>query len=224
MNNENKIEEEFIEKGFFQFVIEDRVSLDQLRQEVLSFSSDPIDNLSTIHQKISTSDINNYRMDMIRKINAKEDLREKYYQLGKTHLDIIVGNELAIQKNINLSIQMPGDETSTMALHRDCEAGNSPFEVVLWIPLTDSFASNSIQMQARNEGQLKALTVPYGNGLVFSHSLLHGNLVNKESKTRVSINLRFKSLWAPYGNKGLGESFLPLNMKAATRIGIEYES
>ena len=50
-----------------------------------------------------------------------------------------------MQTKINLSIQIPNDKTSMLPMHSDIYAGESPFEVVAWLPLTD-VASNSMSM------------------------------------------------------------------------------
>ena len=49
-----------------------------------------------------------------------------------------------MQKNINLSIQMPGDDSSMLPVHADVLNGDSPFEVVLWVPLVDCHATKSM--------------------------------------------------------------------------------
>ena len=48
-------------------------------------------------------------------------------------LDMIVGNELVMQKSINLSIQLPNDDSSLLPIHADVWSGDSPFEVVAWV-------------------------------------------------------------------------------------------
>ncbi len=66
------------------------------------------------------------------------------------------------------------------------------------------------------------MKVQYGEALLFSHSVIHGNRVNMESTTRWTMNVRFKSLLSPFGNKEPGESFIPITIRAATRVGYEY--
>ena len=62
---------------------------------------------------------------------------DNYYMVAKEGLDILVGNEIAMQKKLNLSIQVPNDNESNLPMHSDIYAGESPFEVVVWIPLMD---------------------------------------------------------------------------------------
>ena len=59
-------------------------------------------------------------------------------------LNKIIGNELVMQKNINLSIQLPKDESSLLPIHSDTWSGDSPFESVLWIPLVNCFKTKSM--------------------------------------------------------------------------------
>ena len=45
------------------------------------------------------------------------------------------------------------------------------------------------------------IKVKYGNFVIFNPSLLHGNVLNKTRKTRVSLNVRFKSTFSPQPDK-----------------------
>ena len=47
-------------------------------------------------------------------------------------------------------------------------------------------------------------------------------MINKESETRWSMNVRFKGIFTPYGDKKIGEFFEPINLKAASIIGMKY--
>ena len=39
--------------------------------------------------------------------------------------------------------------------------------------------------------------------MIFNQCLPHGNIVNKETQTRWSLNCRFKSVFSPYRDKKL---------------------
>jgi len=71
--------------------------------------------------------------------------------------------------------------------------------------------------------KIKWLTVNYGEFLIFNQGLPHGNVVNVEKETRWSMNCRFKSYFSPYGDKKVGEFFLPITTRAMTEIGINFE-
>jgi hypothetical protein len=66
------------------------------------------------------------------------------------------------------------------------------------------------------------IEVAYGEALVFSQNVLHGNRVNEEPETRWSMNCRFKSALSPYADKKLGEFFEPITLRPATRLGLRY--
>ena len=70
-------------------------------------------------------------------MNKDNNFRNIFY-LAKETLFNMVGNELAMQNNINLSIQFPDDVSSLLPLHiTDTWSGDSPFERVLWLPLVN---------------------------------------------------------------------------------------
>ena len=95
-----------------------------------------------LQKHISLKELNNFRVNIIKKINNDEKFRENYYLVAKELLDELVGNELAMQNKLNLSFQMPNDKNSQLPMHSDIYAGESPFEVVIWIPLMDVQPNN----------------------------------------------------------------------------------
>ncbi len=246
---EEKTIKSFNENGYIIFKVENRQKLNHIKNffinEVLkinrkSFKSDCLNNL---HNIIEPKKLNNFRMKLYSKFN-KSEFKKIYFELAKKKLELICGNELAMQRKINLSIQMPKDDSSLLPIHSDVWSGCSPYEVVLWIPLVsvkktksmfilpkkinDRYYRNfykfkdSSKLQKSIDNKIKWLKIDYGEGLIFSHSLLHGNKVNKTSETRWSFNCRFKSLMSPYDKKDLAETFLPISVRPATNLGINY--
>ena len=162
-------------------------------------------------------------------------------------LETIVGNELAMQRRLNLSIQLPGDDSSLLAVHADVWDGDSPFEVVVWLPFVDCFNTKTMFLLPPEQGRavearmadfdggdtdalfadieddLVWLDVPYGKVLLFNQNLMHGNRINREGGTRWTMNCRFKGLFSPYAGKRLGEFFEPITIRAASRVGMSYE-
>ena len=67
------------------------------------------------------------------------------------------------------------------------------------------------------------LKVNYGEILVFDQSLPHGNIVNREKETRWSMNIRFKGIFTPYGDKKIGEFFEPITLKPVSKKGMNYK-
>jgi sporadic carbohydrate cluster 2OG-Fe(II) oxygenase len=215
---------DFLSKGIVKFPVEDMDALDRIRDFVMR----PFHSFS----------LNAQRLELIREMNAQPWLRDAYYSLARNALSELVGNELAMQRSINLSIQLPNDSSSLLPIHCDTWSGDSPYEVVLWAPLVDCYGTKSMYFHKPGPIKLMAdaeklwesvkdevtfMDVKYGEALIFTQNIMHGNRVNETNETRWSMNCRFKSLWSPYGDKKLGEFFLPLNIKPASRMGMDYE-
>lgn len=212
--NDSELCAEFLANGIVKIPVEDRANLDHIRELV------GYDNF--IHFRLKKYDLNTYRLNRIEALNSAENIKQYYYSLAKNALETLVGNELAMQRNINLSIQMPADDSSLLPIHQDVLQGDSPYEVVLWVPLVDCYGTKSMFFQKRGSDVKEFMDVKYGECLIFSQNFWHGNVVNEMSETRWSMNCRFKSLLSPYGDKKLGEFFEPLNIKPATRLGGAY--
>ena len=69
---------------------------------------------------------------------------------------------------------------------------------------------------------LKWIKINARNFLLFNQTLPHGNVINIENQTRVSMNCRFKGIYSPYGDKKIGEFFLPITKRAMSSIGDDY--
>lgn len=203
--------------------------------------------LDKVHNYISPEELNEFRLNIINEMNSYGELRNLYYLVCKNILNTVVGNELAMQSRINLSIQMPSDSSSLLQVHSDTWSGDSPYEVVVWLPLVDCYETKSMYILPQNhlnsinhffgnwrekdsedlfkliEEKVKYLEVKYGEVLIFNQSLPHGNRINQEPETRWTMNCRFKSLFSPYGDKKIGEFFTPITLRAASRIGMTYK-
>ena len=253
---EARLSREFLEAGHVILAAEDTAALDRLRTAVVALTARHLGAngaasaeafLNSIHRRLAPDALNDLRLAVINGINELPWAREAYFSIARHALERIVGNELAMQRRINLSIQMPGDESSLLPVHADVWAGDSPFEVVVWLPLVDCHGTKRMFLlppaaNARAEKNMAVLRergtedlfaeiepglvwpeVAYGQVLIFTQNLMHGNRVNQESETRWSMNCRFKSLLSPYAGKRLGEFFEPITIRAATRLGMAYE-
>ena len=251
---EKKIIKNFLKNGYIIFDIENKKKL-YLIKKILSnqikfnlnikkkfFKKNIFD---TFHNYIDLKNLNEIRMSIYSNLNSKKDFLKNYFRLAEKHLEIICGNELTMQRKVNLSIQLPNDNSSLLPIHSDVWSGCSPFEVVLWVPLVDVYDSksmfifpkkindkvykklslykNSQILFDKHKKQIKFLNLKFGQGLIFAHSIIHGNIMNSTNETRWSFNCRFKSLMSPYYKKDIAETFMPINIKPATNIGLEYE-
>lgn len=253
---ETRLSDEFARTGYIIAPAEDRVALDRIRRTVaeaaasflgIAMPADETAFLDGIGTQLDTEKLNGLRLRVIEVLTTASWFREAYFRTARKLLEIIVGNELAMQRGMGFAIQLPGDESSLLPLHSDVWSEDSPFEVVLWIPLVDCFRTKSmfvlpLESDARwrdrmhefsnasveaftkaAENDLRFLDIPYGHVLVFTHTMMHGNRVNAESTARWSFNIRFKGLFTPYSDKQLGDFFEPITLRTATRIGMTYK-
>ncbi len=246
----------FAAKGYVIVPAEDRAALDRIRDFVAERSAEflqlplPADRgtfLDTLGPHLTdAAKQNDLRLAIIDALLAAPWFREAYFACARRLLEILVGNELAMQRGLGFSIQVPDDASSVLPLHSDVWSEDSPFEVVLWIPLVDvartksmfalpldrdgawrermaEYAGRSVEdFFGAVEGDVEYLDVPYGHVLCFTHTIMHGNRMNVEPTTRWSMNVRFKGIFTPYSDKKLGDFFTPITLRPTSKIGLRY--
>ena len=251
--NEQYLSQEFLNTGYLIRKSENLQSIKLIKKIILQSTKKYLNtkkniNLNNIHKFISIKELNSFRLQIINDLSNNKNLRLNYFNIARKHLYAIAGNELMMQRNINLSIQFPNDKGSLLPVHSDVWSGDSPYEINLWLPLVDCYRTKSMyllpqkkynkfekrihyeknksssQIYKRISKDVKWMNIKYGSFLLFNQSLPHGNVVNKEKETRWSLNCRFKSIFSPYLDKKIGEFFLPITTRAATEIGINYKS
>jgi len=224
---ETQLTEQFLREGYIIAPAEDKEALQYLHDIIQPREGLLVENL------------NIHRLKVIEALNNSDRSRLAYFCLAQNLLFTLIGNELAMQKKFNLSIQLPHDASSLLQVHADSWAGDSPYQLVLWTSFCDctrtksmyilpprepfSVEGSSEDVYQRIKDRVKFLDVKYGEIVVFNPTLPHGNRVNEEEGTRWTINCRFKNLWSPYAGKGLGTDFEPITLRAASRIGMAYE-
>jgi sporadic carbohydrate cluster 2OG-Fe(II) oxygenase len=240
---------DFRKKGFFigKLNLIEKVKLDEIKKKIINILKKKLKknvNLENFHNIIEGKYLNSIRLEVFNKIN-KNKFNLEYYNMLSRFIEPIVGSENVIQKKINLSIQLPKDDTSLLPVHSDTWAGDSPFEIVIWLPLVDSKKTQSMFILPRDsknfinfhkftfkrnseimkkiKKDIQFINIKYGEVLVFSQNLPHGNVVNTEKKTRWSFNARVKSLMSPYSQKNLLDFFEIIELKPATEFGLLYE-
>ncbi len=251
---ELKITTEFLENGYTIFPIDcsDGNVVDEIRAIIYAFSKEYLklapnvsidDFFNHTDNFLSFDQINDLKLKLMALTSRDGVFHSKLYFSAKKYLDLIIGNEVCMQRSLNMSIQLPQDESALLPLHTDVWSGNSPYEVVFWLPLVNCFNTKSMyvlpiqksldvfknfelyenlnaeELYQKLKKDMVFVNVPKNHAIIFSHSILHGNRLNTESETRWTYNIRFKSVLSPFGTKGLGEAFIPINLKPATRIG-----
>lgn len=248
----------YIDDGYVIRQVENLPALERMRQFVATLAAShlgmpaPKDMAGTtrflneVGNHIDPVRLNALRLAVINGVNAEPWFRAGYFTLGARLLETIVGNELVMQRRLNLSVQLPNDDSSLLPVHADVWSGDSPYEVVMWLPLVDCFGTKAMYILPPDknaeiqsnfdvfngkktedlyrviEPHVKFIDIACGQVMVFNHNLMHGNRINLEPETRWSMNCRFKSVFSPYADKRLGEFFEPITLRPATRIGMSY--
>lgn len=256
-DEEQSLTQRFLEDGYVIQPAEDLEALSRIRHKIATLTAEhlglelPDDTgyfLDHIAQHVKPAQLNELRLHLISGLMATDWFRQAYFATARSLLESLIGNELAMQRNMGMSVLLPDDDSSIVHLHSDAWGSEcSPFEVVLWIPFVDCYRTKSVficppdkDRQWRQklsdyaeqgtetlyqavESDLVWPEVPYGNVLLFTPTVMHGGRVNKEATTRWSINLRFKGLFTPYAGKRLGEYFDPITIRGVSRIGMQFE-
>ena len=151
-NKEQKIAKEFLKNGYVIRKTNNEKALAwikklfnkiilQKKKLTPSFQKDPF---NKAHKYIRKDELNNFRISLMNKLNREKEFRKKYFDCSKEYLEQIVGNELVMQKRVNLSMQFPNDSSSLLEVHADVWSGDSPYETVAWIPLVDCYKTKSM--------------------------------------------------------------------------------
>ena len=254
----SQLSESFLEKGFVITPCENREGLDAIRDSIvgnacsrlgLSTPDDKEDFLNNIQNHLSLETLNEFRLALYFALNNEAWLRPTYFSLVRSTLEELVGNELAMQNRVNLSINMPNDNSSLVTLHSDSFGGDSPFQVVVWIPLVGVEGNKSVYVlppeknrevvprlsEYGDNGGMAAIfeeikdeviyaELKYGEALIFTPNILHGADVNTSEHTRWSMNVRFKGLFTPYTSyeKQIGNYYLPITARVVSQVGMDH--
>ena len=254
-SSDHALARQFLQDGYIVRPAETPETLEEMRKTVLSEANlwlsscghnTHLRSLAESHDSISPQILNDIRLHLFARLNTIENLRQKYFELGSSLLQSLVGNELAMQNKVNLSIQQPLDQSSVLELHSDVWSGDSPFQVVLWVPLTDSSGTNAMFLlrpelsfqayQRALSGELHSMAhihevykeefeqieVKFGQIVIFDSNCLHGNQLNTTDTSRWSLNCRIAGLLAPATTpeRRLGAYYTPIMVRAATRMGL----
>ena len=245
--------EQFIEKGYAIACADHMAPLDQLRTEIFKRAqeifghrgTDAESFLNNFHSLDFTGPkLNELRMKLIQQCNRDIDSGTLIFEAFRETLLALLGPDLLVQKNTNLVIQQPNDPNPS-EVHRDSPA-NSPFEVVVWLPLVNCFRSKCLYICDRETTEAGAQLlrdvkndwaqfekfcvekgvepdVPFGSAILFWPALFHGSRINRETETRWILNMRYKNLFSPNGLKEPFEFFKILQLSPLARLGIDFQ-
>lgn len=132
------------------------------------------------------------------------------------------------QRKPGVRIQLPSGKT--VQYHTDEWYGHGPDVINCWLPLTDAYGTNTLQVAAladsvcevkRLEAQqlsmsemndhlaafVKPVETSYGHTFIFNAQCVHGTVPNTTSVTRVSIDFRLLPEGGDGGSKSLSEYY-----------------
>ena len=245
--------DEFETRGFCVVPASRPEALDGLRSHIWSVamrlagapSTDADSDLNGLHRHVhGPDDATRFRLALTKAITEGYDVGAAVFDAFDGYLSRLVGTDVLSQRVPNVVFQPPGDPHPT-ELHRDAPA-NSPYEVVVWLPLVDCFGTKSMYLLDRTatahaletyrrnpedqsgfqsllEERSVQMSVPYGSALLFWSALFHGSVVNTEPESRISLNTRFKNLFAPLGMKDPFRYFSILHTTPLTRLGMRFQ-
>ena len=241
MNQHNNKFKNFYNNGFITYEINKKnlMFIKNLKEEIykkfsIFFAGDKYENF---HKYNSFESINNTRMKIINYINTKKKLKKDIYLALKPFFDSMIGPDVVVQKNVNLAIQMPFDDERPL-LHKDTPL-SSMHELVVWIPLVNCKDSMCMTMIPKNKHDLidslfknndEILFEKYskkygirknikvGNVLIFNTNNFHYVPLNKTKSPRWSLNIRFKNLFTPYGQRNLLDYYEIINTSVLTKM------
>ena len=145
MNNKNI--NKFLSQGYFIFNIKNKIKLNFLKKIIQKESEKILKKkitLEKIHKYIKPEELNTFKLKIYSAINLNKNFLNGYYEICKNELNYLCGPELAMQRKVNLSVQIPNDDSALLPMHSDVWSGCSPFEVVFWLPLVNCKKTNSM--------------------------------------------------------------------------------
>ncbi|MBM3531575.1 MAG: hypothetical protein FJX60_00895 [Alphaproteobacteria bacterium] len=242
----------FRRRGFDIFEADDRSALEALRQDIFAQArtilgadgNDAEAFFNKFHERgVRGGELNAFRTKLVSDCTAVLKVNRLVFKAFENTLSQMVGADVAAQKVVNIVVQQPGDVDQVMT-HRDAPA-NSHFEVVTWLPLVDVYGTKSMFISdletsataiasLKNGGSYEAycqmveataveLQVPFGSACLFAAGIAHGARVNVTKETRWALNIRYKNLFSPYGDKGLLEFFDILRTSPLSDVAFELE-
>ncbi len=240
-------------RGLVTHELENFDLVNKLKSDILSVLKNSfglsISELDEFHKFIDQKELNNIRLKLAFSLNEKSYASDLIYSKLKDLLQNLLGPDIAIQKNVGLSIQTPGDSSSLLNVHSDVfDSDCSPYEIVIWIPLVNCYGTKSmfylpfsncesigkylelsgnlrknLQDPEKINDSIEFMDIKPPSIALFSHSIWHGNKVNETDETRFSLNVRVKNLFTPYRGKKLGDFFKIAGISKLSKLASNIE-
>ena len=168
--------------------------------------------------KMSNAEINKSMINLL-KFN---DLSEMILKSCPKVINSLCGKELFVQRRAHIVIKIPGNKELKTLPHYEMMSGISPHSFVMWFPLHDLEINDGgiyyvdqkdslslMKKEQETEGLVngpkilnmkirkKAITMKFGEAILFNPFVLHGNNYFNSKLARIAINVRFQSSKKP---------------------------
>lgn len=245
--------QQMLDFGYIVVPADDLHALDELRDQIyrkaIKIFDVPVGDATHFFNQfhelgVSGAPLNESRLRLIRECTEEINSGTLIHKAFESTILALLGPDLLVQRTTNLVIQQPGDPNPS-ELHRD-SPGNSPYEAVVWLPLTDSYGTKAMYVLDRKKTETaleklaplesdwetfekdctsiaETVDVPYGSALIFWPGIFHGSFINKEKETRWTLNMRYKNLFSPLDKKEPFEFFKILQLSPLTQLAIDFQ-
>ena len=182
------------EKIFFEFfnqyyqikkldLLHEKISKKMLPRKLIKVNNDQKQSIYKLIYKIDKS----YHL-------KKKQLPGKFINTYNNFLRYLAKNifkeSIVCQSKPTLRVMFPNNK-AVGEFHRDRDYNHPVEEINIWMPVTNALNSNTIWIESEYEKKdFSPINIKSGEFLVFDSSLMHGNKVNKEKKTRISFDFR----------------------------------
>ena len=148
--------ESFLQTGYQTLEAENLEPLHSLREEFFLKAkelvgyegSDMEDFFDNFHRyELRGSSLNDVRMGLINYSTKDLDVPGAIFDAFAGPITELIGPDIVTQKTVNLVIQQPGDPDG-VPTHTD-SPGNSPFEIIVWLPFVNVHDTKSMYMLDR---------------------------------------------------------------------------
>ena len=167
--------------------------------------------------KQSKAEINRVTISFL---NFNNNLSEMMINSFPALVEKLCGKELFIQRRAHTTINAPGDDKAKQVAHYEMISGISPFTYILWTPLHDLEddggayhidLKTSLALMKKEEadglvsgpevlnfmGNKKPPRLKFGQAIIFSPFVIHGNIPFNSKLARIACNVRFQSFNKP---------------------------
>jgi len=135
----------------------------------------------------------------------KEKLGHRVIEEEREFFQELLGPDLNIQSSPKLIIARPGQPRDNIDFHRDTLKGHTPYELtvsVAFVDIPDASALSVLsgshkQADGKSTSGAEAVSLSFGQILVFSQALVHGSQVNVGECTRWTSDTAVVNSWIP---------------------------